>query len=104
VDEDGGTRYGTRPAQLVKRLPRPVRLTEHRDMSDNIPRDILSDGDDETAAVEQVVEDVRDDIRHGQVEDDVSTVLEDRLAASGLEMRPEAVDDLAEDIENDVSS
>jgi hypothetical protein len=60
-------------------------------------------GDDETAAVEQVVEEVRDAIRHGQVEDDVSHVLEDRLHEAGVDLRPEAIDDLAEDIENDVS-
>jgi molybdopterin-biosynthesis enzyme MoeA-like protein len=59
--------------------------------------------DDDTAAVEQVVEEVRDDIRHGQIEDDTSHVLEQRLAESGVELRPETVDDLAEDIENDVS-
>jgi methyl coenzyme M reductase alpha subunit len=62
----------------------------------------ISDNDDE-AAVEQVVEEVRDDIRRGQVEDDVSHVLEERLAESGVELRPETVDHLAEEIENDVS-
>jgi molybdopterin-biosynthesis enzyme MoeA-like protein len=60
-------------------------------------------GSDDTDAVEQVVEEVRDDIRHGQVEDDVSSVLEDRLTEAGVELRPETIDDLAEDIENDVS-
>lgn len=73
-------------------------------MSDNTHRDMLGDGDDATAAVEQVVDDVRDDIRHGHVDDDVTTVLEDRLDAAGLHLRPEAVDDLAEDIENDAST
>ena len=62
----------------------------------------LPDNDDQ-AAVEQVLEEVRDDIRHGQVDDDTSHVLEERLAESGVELRPEAVDDLAEEIENDVS-
>ena len=43
-------------------------------MSDNT--DIrVSPGDDDAAAVEQVVAEVRDDIRHGQVDDDVSHVL-----------------------------
>jgi molybdopterin-biosynthesis enzyme MoeA-like protein len=60
-------------------------------------------GGDDTDAVEQVVEEVRDDIRHGQLEDDVSSVLEDRLTEAGVELRPETIDDLAEDIENDVS-
>ena len=51
-----------------------------------------------------MVEEVRDDILHGQVDDDVSLVLEERLEEAGLEMRPEDIDDLAEDIENDASS
>lgn len=59
--------------------------------------------DDDTEAVEQVVEDVRDEIRHGHIEDDVSHVLDERLDEAGLQLRPEAVDDLAEEIENDVS-
>ncbi|MDN3309414.1 hypothetical protein QWJ90_00530 [Microbacterium oryzae] len=53
--------------------------------------------------VEHVVEDVRDEIRHGQVTDDVSLVLDERLHEVGVDLRPERVDDLAEDIENDVS-
>jgi molybdopterin-biosynthesis enzyme MoeA-like protein len=71
-------------------------------MSDEREQSDLAGGDD-TDAVEQVVEEVRDDIRHGQVEDDVSSVLEDRLTEAGVELRPETIDDLAEDIENDVS-
>ena len=63
---------------------------------------ITGEGDD-ADAVEQVVEEVRDEIRHGQLEDDVSHVLEDRLTEAGVELRPETIDDLAEDIENDVS-
>ena len=62
-----------------------------------------SERDDDTEAVEQVVEEVRDDIRHGQVDDDVSHVLEERLHEAGVDLRPEVIDDLAEDIENDVS-
>ena len=59
--------------------------------------------DDDTEAVEQVVEEVSDDIRHGKVADDVSHVLEERLHEAGVDLRPEVIDDLAEDIENDVS-
>lgn len=65
--------------------------------------DSIAPRDDDTAAVEQVVEDVRDDIRHGHIEDDVSHVLDERLAEAGIGLRPEVVDDLAEEIENDVS-
>ncbi|HEX5860168.1 MAG TPA: hypothetical protein VFY91_18810 [Microbacterium sp.] len=72
-------------------------MTAHRESNGTVG------GDDDTEAVEQVVEDVRDDIRHGHVEDDVSHVLEERLHEAGVDLRPETIDDLAEDIENDVS-
>lgn len=54
--------------------------------------------------VEHIAEEVRDEIRLGHVEDEVSHVLEERLDDAGISMRPEDVDDLAEDIERDVSS
>lgn len=54
--------------------------------------------------VQQVAEDVRSEIRLGHVEDDVTHVLEERLDEAGVHLRPEKVDDLAEDIENDVST
>ena len=54
--------------------------------------------------VEAVAEDVRSEIRLGHVEDDVTHVLEERLDEAGVHLRPEKVDDLAEDIENDVST
>ncbi|MCS5498004.1 hypothetical protein NY547_12210 [Cnuibacter physcomitrellae] len=54
--------------------------------------------------IEDVTDEVRDDIRQGRIEDDVSHVLEERLDEVGVHLRPEVVDDLAEDIENDVSS
>ncbi|MGP3536209.1 hypothetical protein ACTU3I_15540 [Microbacterium sp. RD1] len=59
---------------------------------------------DEAETVERVVEDVRDEVRHGQVEDDVTHVLEERLDEVGVDLRPESIDDLAEEIENDVST
>lgn len=67
-------------------------------------RDERPGTDDETEAVEQVVEEVRDDIRHGHVDDEVSNLLEERFDEAGVRLRPEAIDDLAEDIENDVST
>lgn len=60
-------------------------------------------GDDRSETIEHVVADVEDDIRHGRIPDDVSHDLEQRLDAAGVELPPEAVDDLAEAIENDVS-
>jgi hypothetical protein len=54
--------------------------------------------------VEDIAEEVRDEIRLGHVDDDVSHVLKERLEGAGISMRPEDVDELAEDIERDVSS
>ena len=54
--------------------------------------------------VERIAEDIRDDVRLGHVQDDVSHVLEERLDEAGIEMRPEDVDDLAEEIEKDAST
>ena len=59
--------------------------------------------DDRMETIEDVVADVEDDIHHGRVSDDVSHVLGQRLEASGVSLAPEAVDDLAEAIEADVS-
>lgn len=58
----------------------------------------------EEETVEDIAEDVRSEIRLGHVEDDVTHVLEERLEEAGVHLRPEKVDDLAEDIENDVST
>lgn len=58
----------------------------------------------EEETVEEIAEDVRSEIRLGHVEDDVTHVLEERLDEAGVHLRPEKVDDLAEDIENDVST
>lgn len=54
--------------------------------------------------VEAIAEDVRSEIRLGHVEEDVTHVLEERLDDAGVHLRPEKVDDLAEEIENDVST
>ncbi len=59
--------------------------------------------EDGPSAVARVIEAVRDEIRHGHVHDDVSRVLQLRLSEVGVTMRPEAIDDLADDIETDVS-
>jgi len=72
-------------------------------------KDFESDAAEATAspdavdAVEKIAEDVREDIRLGHVEDDVSHVLKERLDEAGVRVSPAAVDDLAEDIENDAS-
>ncbi|WP_378148530.1 hypothetical protein ACFJGV_09210 [Cnuibacter sp. UC19_7] len=73
------------------------------------PADADADAGDDNGAsdqetIEDVTDEVRDDIRQGRIEDDVSHVLEERLDEVGVHLRPEVVDDLAEDIENDVSS
>lgn len=53
---------------------------------------------------ESIADDVRHDIQLGQVQDDVSHVLEERFEEAGIDARPEEVDDLAEEIERDASS
>lgn len=67
--------------------------------------------DDDAAAevdgvetAESIADEVRDEIRLGHVQDEVSHVLEERFEEAGIDLRPEAVDDLAEEIEKDVSS
>jgi hypothetical protein len=59
---------------------------------------------DGVETAERIAEEVRDEIRLGHVQDDVSHVLEERFDEAGIKLRPEAVDDLAEDIEKDASS
>lgn len=66
--------------------------------------DIPQDGIDDERLVEEIAEDVRTDILMGHVEDDVSHVLEERFEEVGLTVPPDEIEDLAEDIENDVSS
>lgn len=87
----------------VKGVRMITRPSDHLRMTGDSESSPTFSTDDDTEAVEQVVEDVRDDIRHGQVDDDVSNVLEERFQEAGVRLRPEDIDDLAEDIENDVS-
>ncbi len=54
--------------------------------------------------VDDIAQDVRTDILHGHVEDDVSHVLEERLEEVGVTLPPEDIDELADEIENDVST
>ena len=68
--------------------------------SENLP---VPPGDDRSEAIEHVVAEVEGEIRHGQVSEDVSHLLTERLEAAGIALPPDAVDDLAEAIENDVS-
>ena len=65
------------------------------------------DGAEEVDGVEtaeSIADEIRDEIRLGHVQDDVSHVLEERFDEAGIRLRPEAVDDLAEEIEKDASS
>jgi len=59
---------------------------------------------DGVATAEGIAEEIRDEIRLGHVEDDVSHVLEERFDEAGISLRPEVVDDLAEEIEKDAST
>ncbi|TDN92441.1 hypothetical protein [Microbacterium sp. BK668] len=61
------------------------------------------DDDDRTAAIERVVAELEDDIRHGRVMDDMSRLLGERLEAAGVSLAPAAIDELADAIETDAS-
>lgn len=53
--------------------------------------------------LEGIAEQVRGDIQLGHVNDDVTNVLEQRIEEAGLEVRPEDVETLADEIESDSS-
>ncbi|MFJ5861169.1 hypothetical protein ACIQCM_07085 [Pseudarthrobacter sp. NPDC092439] len=53
---------------------------------------------------ESIADEIKDEIHLGHVQDDVSHVLEERFEKAGIDMRPEDVDDLAEEIERDAST
>ena len=59
---------------------------------------------DAVETAESIAEEVKDEIRLGHVQDDVSHVLEERFDEAGINLCPEAVDDLAEEIERDAST
>lgn len=57
-----------------------------------------------TGTPESIADEIRHEIHLGHVQDDVSHVLEERLEEEGINMRPEDVDELAEEIEKDAST
>jgi len=63
----------------------------------------FDDPQSDTTDVEEIVDDVIADIQHGQIDEDVTTVLEERLEQAGIHVRPEEIDTLADEIENDAS-
>jgi hypothetical protein len=67
--------------------------------------DIADDGADDPieSTVEEIASEVLEEIKHGQFDGDVAATLEKRLTDAGVQLRPEAIDSLAEDIENDAS-
>ncbi|HVX08957.1 hypothetical protein [Humibacter sp.] len=68
-----------------------------RDMADN------GSQDDTVAAVERIAQDLVEDIEHGRVRGDTAEELERRLKAEDIELRPEAVEALADDVEEEAS-
>jgi len=54
-------------------------------------------------SIKGIVRDLLADIQLGHIDDDVVNVLAERLRRAGLEVRPEEVEDLAEEIENHAS-
>jgi len=71
----------------------------------DIPGDIADDGteNDTEEVIERIAADVLDDIEHGRVAGDTAAILAERLAAEGIELRSEAIDSIAEDIEEQAS-
>lgn len=71
----------------------------------DIPRDIADDGteNDTEEVIERIAADILDDIEHGRVTGDTAAILAERLAAEGIELRSEAIDSIAEDIEEQAS-
>ena len=53
---------------------------------------------------ESIADEIKDEIHLGHIQDDVSHVLENRFQQAGINMRPEEVDDLAEELERDAST
>lgn len=68
-------------------------------------KDVADDGSEDLieSKIAEIAEEVLEDIQHGQVDEDVATVLRQRLEKAGVDLRPEALDSLAEDIENEAS-
>ncbi len=62
--------------------------------------DIQENPDDKIAGI---AEQLRDDIHLGHIDGDVSTALRDRLEETGVEVREEDIDTIAEEIEDDAS-
>lgn len=54
-------------------------------------------------SIRGIVGDLLADIQLGHIDDDVAHVLAERLRRAGHEVRPEEVEDLAEEIENHAS-
>jgi len=71
----------------------------------DIPRDIADDGaehsDEET--IERIAVDVLDDIEHGRMRGDTATLIGERLEAVGIRLRSEAIESIAEDLEEQAS-
>lgn len=68
-------------------------------------RDVADNGaeNDTMAAVERIAQDIIEDIEHGRVRGDTADVLGERLRAEHIELRPEALDALADDVEEEAS-
>jgi hypothetical protein len=67
------------------------------------PRGPVPD-ESEEETVTRIVEEMRDEIVHGNFEGDTGHVLDERLAECGVSVRPERLDDLADEIESGAST
>lgn len=73
--------------------------TADSDRSDATDAAIAADAS-EPPTIQDIMDDLLLDIQLGHVEDDVADVLAERLADAGIDIRPEEIDTLADDIEN----
>lgn len=78
-------------------------MTDSADAT-GLPGADSASGAEHTGTPESIADEIRHEIHLGHVQDDVSHVLEERLEEEGIDMRPEDVDELAEEIERDAST
>jgi hypothetical protein len=75
------------------------------DIGREIVGDIADDGaeHDDEEVIERVAREVLEDIEHGRVDGDTATLVAARLEQQGIRLRTEAIDSIAEDIEEEAS-
>lgn len=75
------------------------------DIGKEIAGDVADDGaeHDDEEVIERVAREVLEDIEHGRVDGDTAALIAARLEQQGIRLRTEAIDSIAEDIEEEAS-